>query len=68
MQSEKLLSKQYGCEAYDYIVELISLRRAGESLRLLKLCHALLKKDGRMLIGREPLCCQVMCVRQRPIY
>lgn len=50
---EKLLSKQYGCEAYDYIVGIDIIEESRESLRLLKLCHALLKKDGRMLIGAE---------------
>lgn len=51
--AEKLLSKQYGCEAYDYIVGIDIIEESRESLRLLKLCHALLKKDGRMLIGAE---------------
>lgn len=51
--AEKLLSKQYGCEAYDYIVGIDIIEESKESLRLLKLCHALLKKDGRMLIGAE---------------
>lgn len=50
---EKLLSKQYWCEAYDYIVGIDIIEESRESLRLLKLCHALLKKDGRMLIGAE---------------
>lgn len=51
--AEKLLSKQYGCEAYDYIVGIDIIEESRELLRLLKLCHALLKKDGRMLIGAE---------------
>lgn len=51
--AEKLLSKQYGCEAYDYIVGIDIIEESRESLRLLKLCHALLKKDGRILIGAE---------------
>lgn len=51
--AEKLFSKQYGCEAYDYIVGIDIIEESRESLRLLKLCHALLKKDGRMLIGAE---------------
>lgn len=51
--AEKLLSKQYGCEAYDYIVGIDIIEESRDSLRLLKLCHALLKKDGRILIGAE---------------
>ena len=51
--AEKLFNKQPGCEAYDYIVGTNIIEESRESLRLLKLCHALLKKDGRMLIGAE---------------
>ena len=51
--AEKLFNKQSGCEAYDYIVGTNIIEESRESLRLLKLCHALLKKDGRMLIGAE---------------
>ena len=50
---EKLLSKQYGCEAYDYIVGIDIIEESREPLRLLKLCHGLLTKKGRMLIGAE---------------
>lgn len=51
--AEKLLSKQYGCEAYDYIVGIDIIEESREPLRLLKLCHGLLTKKGRMLIGAE---------------
>ena len=51
--AEKLLSKQYGCEAYDYIVGSDIIEESREPLRLLKLCHGLLTKKGRMLIGAE---------------
>lgn len=51
--TEKLLNKQSGCESYDYIVGIDIIEESREPLRLLKLCHGLLKNDGRMLIGAE---------------
>lgn len=51
--AEKLLSKQYVCEAYDYIVGIDIIEESREPLRLLELCHGLLTKKGRMLIGAE---------------
>ena len=51
--AEKLLSKQYVCEAYDYIVGIDIIEESREPFRLLELCHGLLTKKGRMLIGAE---------------
>lgn len=50
---EQVINKHTECDAYDYIVGIDILEESRSPLQLLKVCHSLLKNDGRMLVGAE---------------